>query len=79
MKTAIYIEDGATQIVLTPDTEWEKKVCKQFYGKKHALEVMEGAFYGCHGGWTRFRSDSPYSTGEDNSLIIRLNEAKETS
>ena len=69
MKTSIWIEDGMTQIVLTPETDWEKKVCKQFHGAKHSLEVMEGSFYECRGGWIR----QGVST-ETRSLIIRLNE-----
>ena len=66
MKTSIWIEDGMTQIVLTPETDWEKKVCKQFQDSKHSLEVMEGSFYMCQGGWIR------QGVSEDRSLIIRL-------
>ena len=72
MKTAIYIEDGTTQVVLTPETEWEKKICKQFHGAKHTLEVFDGTFYECSGGWIRMGSSGQY---EDNrSLIIRIND-----
>ena len=28
MKTAIYIENGRSQIVLTPENDWEKQVIK---------------------------------------------------
>lgn len=74
MKTAIYIEDGTTQVVLTPETEWEKKVCKQFYAGKHTLKVFEGTFYEAQGGWIHMGRSGEY---EDNrSLIIRIDEER---
>lgn len=43
--------DGTTQIVLTPETEWERIALKQI--KSGALTVYEGEFYECQGGYWR--------------------------
>jgi len=63
MKTAIYIEDGKTQLVLTPENEWETNCLKLVSDKKQGLEIHSGSFYDCRGGWTRQSTD-------DTSLII---------
>lgn len=64
MKTAIYIEDGVVQLVLTPQNEFEKNVLGSFEDKSTATQVMAGSFYNCGGGWVRHRD-------ADRSLIIR--------
>jgi hypothetical protein len=64
MKTAIYIAEGVTQLVLTPENEWEKSViCAVEKGDQH-VTIKRGGFYDCNGGF--------YREGGDNSLIIRL-------
>ena len=68
MKTAIYIEDGDVQLVLTPQNEWERNALKSFWPSLHAT-IMEGEFYTCQGGYHRHSA----SWGEsERSLIIRL-------
>lgn len=64
MKTAIYIEDGRTQIVLTPETDWERNACA---GLKDGvqLDVKQGSFYHCQGGWIRQGSD-------DRSIMLTI-------
>lgn len=62
MKTAIYIEEGVTQIVLTPENEFEEKIVKEAEGK---ATLLRGGFYKCNGGWDRHSMD-------DTSLIVRL-------
>ena len=69
MKTALYIEDGVTQIVLSPDTEEERDVLKRFEGSK-VNNVYWGSFGKCEGGWHRFY-------GGDDSLIILLEKKEE--
>lgn len=69
MKIAIYIQDGDTQIVLTPETKWEKSILSgieegQEEGQEE-IKIMRGAFYETRGGWTR-ESDAP------QSVILRL-------
>lgn len=64
MKTAIYIEDGVVQLVLTPENHFERNALGSFEGKSTATEITAGSFYECQGGWTRHRD-------VDRSLIIR--------
>lgn len=78
MKTAIYIEDGITQLVLTPETEYEKDIIKGFGDKLDNVKVFNGTFYDCRGGWVRqtaLKERSHFSQGDlpdDQSLIMRL-------
>ena len=66
MKTAIYIEDGRTQLVLTPETVFEKAICEKVDRGEHSVKIYLGDFYACEGGWTRMY-DSPHKS---ESLII---------
>ena len=68
MKTAIYIEDGDVQLVLTPQNEWERNALKSF-GPSLNAKIMEGEFYTCEGGWHRH---SYYGDTSGRSLIIRV-------
>lgn len=70
MKTAIYIEGGVTQLVLTPENEFEKNVLGSFADKKLTTNIFQGTFYDCRGGWARQKDYYP-SGSEDRSLIIR--------
>lgn len=71
MKSAIYIEQGVTQVMLTPENEWERTALNMVFGaiKVGCVSAWQGEFYTCQGGWDRW---SPYR-GEsgDKSLIIR--------
>jgi hypothetical protein len=73
MKTAIYIEDGVVQLVLTPESEWEKNALKSFEDKPTATQIFTGAFYDCRGGWVRQSRyfDGPYGESSERSLILR--------
>lgn len=64
MKTAIYIEDGVVQLVLTPENEFERNALKSIQDKPTDTSIKAGSFYHCQGGWTRHGPD-------DQSLIIR--------
>lgn len=66
MKTAIYIADGVTQLVITPETEFEKEVFDKVDDKLLSAKIMTGSFYACQGGFVR------QSSGNDKSLIIRV-------
>ena len=74
MKTAIYIEDGVTQLVLTPEGKYEKDVIKGIGDKIGRVQVFHGSFYGCQGGWTRHAN---YPSADDRSLIMRLDKGDE--
>lgn len=76
MKTAIYIEDGITQLVITPESEFEKDALKTLREKRIEAKLFEGSFYDCRGGWvrqsahmTRGMYDS-YHDSRDSSLIL---------
>lgn len=64
VKISIYIEQGVTQIVLTPESEWEKSVIRSVEENQTNLTIRRGQFYHCQGGWDRLGSG-------DDSLIIR--------
>jgi hypothetical protein len=80
LRTAIYIEDGVIQLVLTPDNDWEKKALDSFAEKPVNAQIYHGAFYDCRGGWTRqtthYESFGGYSRNEDRSLILRVDQPK---
>jgi len=63
MKTAIYIEDGKTQLVLTPETDFEKGLVRKVEEGQHKVAIFTGSFYECQGGWVR-------QGGTDESLIF---------
>ena len=80
MKTAIYIEDGTIQLVLTPENDFEKNALKSFGNKKTETNIFGGSFYDCRGGWVRqndYYSSNIYGGGsDDRSLILRTKETK---
>ena len=51
MRTALWMVDGTTQIVLSPETEWERVALKQI--KSGTLTVFEAEFFDCQGGYWR--------------------------
>ena len=65
MKTAIYIEQGITQLVLTPDNEWEQNVIRSITAGTKDFELRRGSFYETRGGWVRLGERET-----DDSLII---------
>jgi len=78
MKTAIYIEDGTVQLVITPETEFEKNALSTMREKRLDAKIFSGSFYDCRGGWVRQEDYSSYQATENNdekSLIIRVDEA----
>lgn len=66
MKTAIYIEDGVVQLVLTPENEFEKNALRSFENKPLETSMYTGEFYACQGGWMRHQN---YPT--EKSLILK--------
>jgi hypothetical protein len=65
MKSAIYIEDGVVQLVLTPTDDFEKNALTTFKEKRLSAQIFDGSFYKCQGGWNRHG-------GDDSSLILRI-------
>ncbi len=83
MKTAIYIEDGTAQLVITPETEFEKNALSTMRQKPLDAKLFDGSFYDCRGGWVRQSTHYPSRMhgndweSKDNSLIIRVDETPE--
>jgi len=71
MKSAIYINEGTTQVVLTPENQWEESTLKMISGSPHVLQTYYGQFYECLGGW--YRRDQ--YAGTRDSLIFRIDKA----
>lgn len=71
MKSAIYIEDGVIQLIITPESDFEKGVVDSFADKKMNAEVFDGQFYACQGGWIRQKNDFGVENSNNNSLIIK--------
>jgi hypothetical protein len=69
MKTAIYIEDGTVQLVITPESEFEKNALRSFENKPMEVKIFNGHFHECRGGWIR-------QYGDKSSLILRISEPK---
>ena len=86
MKTAIYIEDGIVQLVITPENEFEKNALRSFEHKSLQVKIFSGSFYDCRGGWIRQKEHltpmqglSYTSDNEDRSLILRIDESTSDS
>ena len=76
MKTAIYIEDGTVQLVITPETEFEKNALSTFRDKPMEAKIFAGTFYDCRGGWVRQSEYNRHmhdlsAQAGDKSLILR--------
>ena len=84
MKTAIYIEDGLVQLVITPESEFEKNALTTFQNKPMDAQLFSGTFYDCRGGWVRqteYYHDYQFGHGnsdKDQSLILVAREQKAT-
>lgn len=61
MKVAIYIVDGTTQIILTPEDKFETASLEHLHAPDTKLHVYRGEFYECRGGWYR-ESSATHST-----------------
>jgi hypothetical protein len=75
MKTAIYIEDGVIQLVLTPESDFERNAVRAFEDKQTTTAIKVGAFYDCSGGWTRHAriyNQGGYNDDNERSIIMRI-------
>ncbi len=77
MKLALYVQHESTEIIITPETNWEKDTLEKI-PTNGSYTLFRGAFYECQGGWIRqgtgFGAGSP---PQDESLIFRINIEKE--
>lgn len=79
MKTAIYIEDGIVQLVITPENKFEKNALSTLQEKPLEAKIFSGSFYDCRGGWIKQTAYTPASNypptsqiHQDQSLILRI-------
>ena len=82
MKTAIYIEDGTVQLVITPENEFEKNALSTFEQKPLEAQIFSGSFYDCRGGWIRqkgYFGNTLYqgNDNDDKSLMLRISDKKQ--
>ena len=86
MKTAIYIEDGTVQLVITPESKFEQNSLSTLLDKAIDAKIYAGSFYDCRGGWvmqTAYKEphgqfDNYDQNHKDNSLILTVREDRET-
>lgn len=74
MKTAIYIEDGTVQLVITPENKFEKNALDTFREKNLTVRILAGSFYETQGGYIRNGFYDANHHGDDRSLILRIDE-----
>ena len=79
MKTAIYIDNGITQVVFTAESEFERQALAAISENGCCrVQVLSGSFYACQGGW--MRNNLHYvgheSHPDDDSLILVLDKAE---
>lgn len=68
MKTIILIEDGRTQLVLSPESDHDKSVIGIL---KTLPNARECEFYQTRGGWTTGRDiDNPYGIRQQDLAIV---------
>ena len=74
MKSAIYIEDGTVQLVITPESEFEKNALSVLMDKPLEAQIFSGSFYDCRGGWVRQKDYYPSMDrrNDDKSLMVRV-------
>ena len=82
MKTAIYIEDGLVQLVITPETKFEKNALSSFDTEPLEAKIFNGTFYDCRGGWVRqnevYDHNRLHGGGgqDDKSIILQVKKPK---
>ena len=74
MKLAVYIENGVTQFVLTPEDEFEQRMVAGLEKKNIEAKLNVGSFFACQGGWQR-NSLGLSQQRDDRSLIVQVVEA----
>jgi predicted DNA-binding protein with PD1-like motif len=69
MKTAIYIENGRTQIILTPEDDFEKNIINSVKEKQVEIASFTGTFSECIGGFIR-----QYNNKQSLMLLLKEKE-----
>ena len=73
MKTAIYVEDGVTQIVFTPATAFEREILARISREEVVqVRVAKGSFCRDPEGWLRFAGAGRDSEAQEQCLMLRV-------
>lgn len=72
MKSALYIENNISQIILTPENDIEKQILLLIENRKVDSTLKIGSFGKCQGGWTRYyhHTYGKFSDSDIDSLMI---------
>lgn len=70
MRSALYLENGYTQVVLTPENDFEKAALRAIETSVNELSVKRGEFYHCQGGWAREAYWSGSRASYDSLMLI---------
>lgn len=74
MRSAIYIDNRRTQIILTPENEADKAALTFVREQGKSITVKRGSAYYCNGGWVRIGD-----RGEDASVMLVIEDAPSAS
>ena len=77
MRSALFLEDGYTQVVLTPENDFDKAALAAIETAGGALSIKRGEFYHCRGGWLREAYWGP-ARPESLMLIVARPEERES-
>ena len=73
MKSALYIEDGVQQIILTPESDIEKQILELAVSNKIKTTMKIGNFNLCAGDYVKYSPVySCYGQNEIKSLMLVL-------
>ena len=73
MKTSLVIIDGAAQVVLTPETDFERRIIGEIDAGK-STKVLKRSFFTTYEGMARVQPDDTPDDHEDKSLVITIGE-----
>ncbi|MDD5487104.1 MAG: hypothetical protein PHW65_06080 [Dehalococcoidales bacterium] len=71
MKTSLVIIDGASQVVLTPETAFERRIIGEIDTNK-GTKVLKRSFFTTYDGIARVQPDDTPDDHEDKSLVITI-------
>lgn len=77
MKIALYIEDGISQIILTPSTEHERGLLKLLRDESYELGIKVGQFVETKGGYIRNAYPGYYGQDHDSTMLVLRKRATE--
>jgi len=71
MKTSLVIIDGSAQVVLTPETAFEKRVIGEIDTNK-SIKILKRSFFTTYEGMARIQPDDAPDEHDDKSLVITI-------